>query len=113
VGALFVIVAAALVGNTIGWLYATSPKPRAVEGWLVGPSLPIARGELAMAVAFAHACVAPPCPADERLYVLGGLSGLFRPRNSVSVYDPNAKLWSKGPPLTGAAPSLRGGSACC
>jgi len=97
--ALFVAVAAVLVGGTVGWLYATSPKPRAVEAWLLGPSLPAARGELAMAVAYAEPCTAPPCPAVERLYVIGGLSGLYRPRRGVSVYDPNLRLWSAGPPL--------------
>ena len=74
---LFVIIAVVLFGGTVGWLYATSPKPRAVEAWLLGPSLPAARGELAMAVAYGEPCAAPPCLAVERLYVMGGLSGLI------------------------------------
>src|ERR1700680_4305539 len=97
--ALIVVVAVVLVGGTVGWLYATSPKPRAVQAWLLGPLLPTARGELAMAVAYGQPCAAPPCPAAERLYVMGGLSGFYRPRPSVSVYDPNLKLWSAGPSL--------------
>jgi hypothetical protein len=80
--ALIVVVAVVLVGGTVGWLYPTSPKPRAVQAWLLGPSLPTARGELAMAVAYGQPCAAPPCPAAERLYVMGGLSGFYRPEPS-------------------------------
>ena len=82
-----------------GWLYTMQPTPRAVEGWLLGPALPAARGELATAVGYTQACPAPPCPEAERLYVLGGLSGFFRPARRVSVYDPNRKVWNAGPSL--------------
>ena len=99
VSALFVAATAAFGLGVVGWLYATSPKPHAAEGWLLGASLPAARGELAMAVAHALPCDAQACPTAERLYVVGGLAGTFRPRRSVSVYDPNAKRWSNGPPL--------------
>ena len=96
---LLIVAAALLVATTAGWLYATTAKPRATEAWLLGPSLPAARGELATAVAYGEPCAQPPCPEAERLYVLGGLSRLFRPVRSVSVYDPNRKLWTMGPPL--------------
>ena len=99
VSALLVAVTAAVAGVMVGWLYVMTPKPRPVEGWQLGASLPDARGELAMAVAFAHPCDTPSCPTAERLYVVGGLAGTFRPRRGVSVYDPNAKRWSKGPSL--------------
>jgi N-acetylneuraminic acid mutarotase len=33
------------------------------------------------------------------LYVLGGLSGLFRPEDKVESYDASRKLWTTGPPL--------------
>src|SRR3990170_3913657 len=94
-----IVVAAMLVGGTAAWLYATPPQPRAVAGWSVGPSMPGARGELATAVAYSEPCAKPPFPGAERLYVLGGLSGLFHPEDRVSVYDPNRKLWSAGPRL--------------
>ena len=96
---LLIVAAALLVATTAGWLYATTTRPRATEAWLLGPSLPAARGELATAVAYSEPCAQPPCPQAERLYVLGGLSRLFRPVRSVAVYDPNRKLWTMGPPL--------------
>jgi hypothetical protein len=97
--ALLLIVPAAAA---VTWLYATPPKPRASEAWQLGPALPARRGELAMAVAFGEPCAAPPCPLAERLYVLGGLSSLFRPEDRVSVYDPTHKRWSAGPPMPAA-----------
>ena len=99
VAGLLIVAAAVLVAATVGWLYATAAKPRATEAWLLGPSLPAARGELATAIAYGGPCAKPPCPEAERLYVLGGLSTFFRPVRSVSVYDPNRKLWITGPSL--------------
>jgi hypothetical protein len=97
--ALLLAAAAVVAAATVGWLLVTSPKPRPAEAWSLGPALRLPRGELAMAVGHAVPCPVPPCPAAERLYVVGGLSDVFRPRRSVSVYDPNAKVWSGGPPL--------------
>ena len=96
---LLIGAAAGLVAATMGFLYATTTKPRVTEGWSLGPSLPAARGELATAIAYGEPCANPPCPQAERLYVLGGLSRLFRPLRSVTVYDPNRKLWTVGPSL--------------
>src|SRR5262245_43587225 len=96
---LLIGAAAGLVAVTMGFLYATTTKPRVTEGWSLGPSLPAARGELATAIAYGEPCANPPCPQLERLYVLGGLSRLFRPLRSVTVYDPNRKLWTVGPSL--------------
>ena len=90
---------AVLAAGALGWLYATPPQPRAAEGWQLGPPLPARRGELAMAVGDAEPCPARACPAAERLYVLGGLAGLFRPLTRVAVYDPGRKSWRPGPPL--------------
>jgi len=95
--ALFAVLAA----GALGLLYAIPPQPRAAEGWQLGPALPARRGELAMAVAHVEPCPTPPCPTAERLYVLGGLSGLFKPLARVTVYDPNLKAWSAAPPLPG------------
>jgi len=99
--AVLVVVAlfAVLATGALGLLYAIPPQPRAAEGWQLGPALPARRGELAMAVAHVEPCPTPPCPTAERLYVLGGLSGLFKPLARVTVYDPNLKAWSAGPPL--------------
>ena len=99
VAGLLIVAVAVLVAATVGWLYATPTKPRATEAWLLGPSLPAARGELATAIAYGGPCAKLPCPEAERLYVLGGLSTFFRPVRSVSVYDPNRKLWITGPSL--------------
>src|SRR5262245_4477784 len=96
---LFLTVAASLGVAAGGWLYMTQPHPRAVAAWTLGPSLPGPRGELATAVGYEHPCPRPPCPEAERLYVLGGLSGLYRPRRRVSVYNPNRNVWSTGPSL--------------
>lgn len=96
---LLIGAAAGLVAATMGLLYATTTKPRAPEGWLLGPSLPAARGELATAIVYAEPCADPPCPEAERLYVVGGLSRFYRPLRSVTVYDPNRKLWTVGPSL--------------
>ena len=96
---LLIGAAVGLVAVTMGLLYATTTKPRVTEGWLLGPSLPAARGELATAIAYGEQCVDPPCPQAERLYVLGGLSRFFRPLRSVTVFDPNRKLWTVGPSL--------------
>ena len=96
---LLIGAAVGLVAVTMGLLYATTTKPRVTEGWLLGPSLPAARGELATVIAYGEQCVDPPCPQAERLYVLGGLSRFFRPLRSVTVYDPNRKLWTRGPSL--------------
>ena len=96
---LSIVAAVVLAAATAGWLYATLAKPRAAEAWSLGPSLPAARGELATAVAYGQPCARLPCPEAERLYVLGGLSGLYRPVRSISVYDPNRKSWTAGPSL--------------
>ena len=114
--------AAALLAATMGLLYATTPKPRATEGWVLGPSLPARRGELATAVAPGQPCGDPPCPQAERLYVIGGLSRFYRPLRSVAVYDPNSKQWAVGPSLPaprhhlaaatiGQTPYVSGGTA--
>jgi hypothetical protein len=61
------------------------------QGWRTGPPLPSARTEVAAAV------------AGGKLYVLGG----FLPNGTtdeVSIYDPRAGGWSKGPPLPAGAP---------
>jgi hypothetical protein len=52
-----------------------------------------------MAVAYSAPCEKPPCPEAEHLYVIGGLTGVFRPLRSVTVFDPNRGEWSAGPSL--------------
>jgi N-acetylneuraminic acid mutarotase len=96
------VVLGLLVASAIGagaWLYATPPQPRTAAPWMLGPPLPGARGELATAAGYAEFCRSLSCPGAERLYVLGGLSGLFWPEDSVAIYDPNRRLWAAGPPL--------------
>jgi Kelch motif len=90
------------LGAVIAWLLVAQPRPREAAGWSLGPSLPPARGELATVVGYARPCPVPPCPQTERLYVLGGLAGLFRPLASVSVYDPDQQRWIAGPALPAA-----------
>jgi hypothetical protein len=98
VGTLLLVAIAAACG-AVAWLYLAPPQPRAAEGWALDPPLPFARGELATAVAWAEPCPAPPCPQAERLVVVGGLAGSVRVEVAVSIYDPNTRQWSAGPPL--------------
>jgi hypothetical protein len=70
-----------------------------VLGWTLGPDLPAPRGELATAVGYSAPCTTSSCGEAERLYVLGGLSGLFRPEDKVEIYDGRRKLWTTGPSL--------------
>lgn len=102
--ALGVLVLAVIVAVAagIGWLYATGPEPRDVPGWTLAPPLPSPRGELASAVAHAAPCPEPPCPQAERLFVIGGLSGLMSVEAAVTAFDPNSGEWRSGPPLPAA-----------
>lgn len=93
VGLLVILVA------SLAWLRATAPGPRDVDGWSLGPPLPSERGELATTAAHAGPCPEPPCPEAERLFVLGGLGGLGRVQDRVSIYDPVRRQWQAGPPL--------------
>ena len=97
---LTLVIAAALAAGA--WRIAEQPQPRMAEGWSLGPPLPAARGELATAVGYARPCPAPPCADNERLFVLGGLSGFFNPESRVEVFDPTRNTWSVGPPLPDA-----------
>lgn len=93
------LAAVVLMGAMVAWLYATAPGPGEAKGWSLGEPLPSARGELATAVAHARPCPEPPCPDAERLYVVGGLSGLGRAQDEVASYDPTAGRWSAEPRL--------------
>ena len=96
VGISLLLVLLVAVG-VLGWLYVTAPPPREVPGWSLGPSKPAPRGELATAVAYAEPCPQPPCLEAERLYVLGGFSGLGTVQDRVSVYAPGSRTWSPAP----------------
>jgi N-acetylneuraminic acid mutarotase len=85
--------------GAIAWLVEIPPRPRVTAAWTLGPEMLSARGELATAVGYSEPCATPPCPDAERLYVLGGLSGLFRPDDRVEIYDARRMLWSAGPSL--------------
>src|SRR5262249_17802072 len=97
---LMLVIAAALAAGA--WLIAEQPQPRTAEGWSLGPPLAAPRGELATAVGYARPCPAPPCADNERLFVLGGLSGFFNPESRVEVFNPTRNTWSVGPPLPDA-----------
>jgi hypothetical protein len=97
---LFILILAIVAtAGGVAWLLASQPQPRFAAGWTLGPPLPAPRGELAVALGYAQACRTPPCRDAERLYALGGLSGLFEPEVSVTIYDPNQKAWTIGPSL--------------
>jgi hypothetical protein len=85
--------------GALAWLIAMPSRPRASTAWTLGPDLPAARGELATAIGYSAPCATLSCPDAERLYVLGGLSSLFRPEDKVEKYDARQKLWSIGPSL--------------
>src|SRR5687767_6914174 len=78
------------------------PQPRSAPRWALGVSLPVPEASSRPSLAMLGPCKLAPCPAAERLYVLGGLSGLFRPERAVSVYDPGGRSWSAGPSLPAA-----------
>jgi N-acetylneuraminic acid mutarotase len=76
------------VGGYVGGLILTNPGPRAAVGWTLLAPLPSARGETAAAV------------AGERLYVIGGMTGLGGQATAeVTVYDPDSNAWASAPPL--------------
>jgi hypothetical protein len=77
-----------VVGFVLIVLLATNPNPRDSPGWALLAPMPEARGETTTAV------------LDDRLYVVGGLSGLVaRASDAVSVYDPLTNAWTDGPAL--------------
>jgi hypothetical protein len=95
------ILAVVIVGGVgaAAWLVVTHPQPRTAPRWSLGPPLPAARGELAAAVGYAYPCQAAACPEAERLYVVGGLSRLFKPERAVTIYDLKGGAWTIGPSL--------------
>jgi hypothetical protein len=91
-----VLLVVVVFGALLLWLLLTAPSPREVEGWELGPSLPSARGELAMAVAVSEDGV-------ERLYVIGGFGGLLAsPQDKVTWLEAEADEWNDGPSLPAA-----------
>lgn len=96
---LVVALAVAAAVGSVAWLLVSQSQPRSSEGWALGPPLPAPRGELATAVGYAQPCRSASCPEAERLYVLGGLSGFFKPEKTVTIYDANRKAWTNGPAL--------------
>lgn len=97
--AALVLVVTAVLGAVVAWLFITEPQPREAAGWTLGTPLPWPRGELATAVAHVAPCPEAPCPELERLFVLGGLSGLRTVEDGVTVYDPGEHQWEVAPPL--------------
>ncbi|HYN63409.1 MAG TPA: kelch repeat-containing protein [Candidatus Limnocylindrales bacterium] len=79
------------VGGYVAFLLLGNPAPREARGWALLATLPSARGETATAV------------SGERLYVIGGLSGLnSQPTAEVSAYDPVGNAWNDVAPLPAA-----------
>jgi hypothetical protein len=80
-------------------LLLTTPQPRDPGPWVLEPPLPAPRGELAVAVANAAPCPGAACPDAERLFAIGGLSGLGTVEGTVTVFDPVSRRWDNGPAL--------------
>jgi hypothetical protein len=77
-----------VVGVVLLGMIATNPSPRESPGWIELAPMPEARGETTTAV------------LNDRLYVLGGLTGIVaRASDTVSVYDPATDAWTDGPAL--------------
>jgi Kelch motif len=85
VGVVAAIAGGLLVGAAL--LVFTNPRPREAPGWTLAAPMPLARGEIATAV------------LEDRLYVLGGLSGAGGTSDAVSVYDAPNDRWTEGPSL--------------
>jgi hypothetical protein len=88
-----------VAGGALIVLQLTAPRPRDAQEWYLGAPLPSARGELATATAHRTPCPEPPCPEAELLYVVGGLTGMGRTEDAVSVFDPVVGQWSTAPTL--------------
>jgi hypothetical protein len=77
-----------VVGVVLLVLFATNPDPRESPGWTLMAPMPEPRGETTTAV------------LEDRLYVIGGLSGVVAGASAtVSVYDPATDAWTDGPAL--------------
>jgi len=100
---LLVVVALLVAfGGLIGYLGFSTPDAREAVGWERLPDLPEPRGEFAAAVGARVTDDCPPgtCTASPvRLFVVGGLAGLGRTVATVSIYDPEAESWTRGPDL--------------
>jgi N-acetylneuraminic acid mutarotase len=72
-------------------LSLTNPSPRAASAWSTAASLPDARGEGSGAVV--------ETGQGPRLAVVGGLSGLGRTNDEVTLYDPDDDAWTTLTPL--------------
>jgi N-acetylneuraminic acid mutarotase len=82
------IMVAFVVAVVLLFLFATNPSPRQSPGWTLVAPMPEARGETTTAV------------LEDRLYVIGGLTGLVaRASDAVSIYDPASDAWTDGPAL--------------
>lgn len=74
-------------------LRLTAPAPRPAAAWSAAAPLPGPRGESAGAVL--------DTDEGERLAVVGGLRGLGRTTDAVTLYDPGADAWTRAPALPG------------
>lgn len=90
-----VVVAAVLVVGAGIWLALSEPLPREAGGWRLGPPMPVARGELATAVASRPGS----CGAGACLAVVSGLTGVGEVLDTLRFYDPRRDRWQVGPDL--------------
>ncbi|TVP57179.1 MAG: hypothetical protein EA349_06990, partial [Halomonadaceae bacterium] len=82
----------ALLLLLLAGLWLTSPGPEPREGWVLGPPLPQAFGELAT--------LSLPRQEDtDLLVVMSGISGFGTVVDDVQVFDVTRKTWSPGPSL--------------
>lgn len=91
-------------GGLVAFLGLTTPGVRAADGWERLADLPEPRGEFAAAVGARLDDDCPPgdpaCTASPvRLFVVGGLAGLGNTVATVSIYNPEANAWRRGPDL--------------
>ena len=84
---------------SVAVLFLDPPQPRETEWWSLGPSMSAPRGELTAAVAFAGPCPSAACPELERLFAIGGLTGLGTVEDSVDILSPIENRWETGPAL--------------
>lgn len=98
-----VVVLAAVFAALVTVLWVRTADPRPARAWERLADMPNPRGEVAAAVGARVIDDCPPfeqnCENPVRVVVAGGLAGVGRTVDTVSIYDPAADRWTTGPPL--------------
>ncbi len=92
---IIIVALLVVVAVLVGGLLLTAPAPHERDGWVLGPEVPRAFGELATASVMRG-------DGTESLIALSGLAGLGRVVDDVFIYDVASGAWRRGPSLPAA-----------